>query len=192
MEKRAQTKKKRQKQGLEGQGSFKHWEPARPLQRPLRPFGPKCRKSLEKVSGPGTPKNLQKVSGTVWDFSGESPESVKRVFSDCSRDFSDGFRDSGARGPSRHFRDIFETFSRHFRHFGPKGPERPLKGAHWFPIQAGEQDKRKSPQKAMPGTEIQPVPADFGFSYSPTPSSTQPPPPTPLLDGVDFGRSISS
>ena len=57
--------------------------------------------------GPGTPKSLQKVSGTVWEDSGESSESVERLFSDCSWDFLETFRGSGAGGPG----DIFETFS---------------------------------------------------------------------------------
>ena len=68
---------------------------------------------------PGTPKSLQKVSGAVWEVSGESPESVKRVFSDCSQDFLETFRGSGTGG--RHFRDSFGIS-------GPKGPRDLCKG----------------------------------------------------------------
>ena len=112
--------------------SSKIWEPARPLQRSLGPFGPEMPKNVSKMppgaSGPGAPKSLQKVSGTVWEVSGESPESVERVFSDCSRDFLETFRGSGAGDPGRHFRDFFGIS-------GPKGPRDLCKG------RAGSQSK---------------------------------------------------
>ena len=76
----------------------------------------KVSKMSSGASGPGSLKSPQKVSGTVWEVSGESPESVERVFSDCSRDFLETFRVPGAGGPGRPFRDFF----------GPEGPERPL------------------------------------------------------------------
>ena len=56
---------------------------------------------------PEPPKSLQKVSGMVWEVSGESSESVQRIFSDCSRDFLETFRGSGAGGPESHFQDFF-------------------------------------------------------------------------------------
>ena len=50
-----------------------------------------------------------------------SPESVERVFSDCSGDFLETFRGSGAGGPGRHFRDFLGIS-------GPKGPRDLCKG----------------------------------------------------------------
>ena len=81
----------------------------------------KVSKMSPGASGPGTPKSLQKVSGTVWEVSGESPESDGRVFSDCSRDFLKTFRGSGAGGPGRHFQEFFGIS-------GPKGPRDLCKG----------------------------------------------------------------
>ena len=86
------------------------------------PPSPKSQKSLENVSrGPGTPKSLKKVSGTVREVSGESPESVWRVFLDCPRDFLETFWGPGAGGPGRHFRDFFGIS-------GPEGPRDLCKG----------------------------------------------------------------
>ena len=97
-------------------GKLFYWEPARPSQGLSDPAGPKCRKSLENVSRclrPGDLKNLHKVAGTVWEVSGESPESVWRVFL-VPETF---WRFFGS--PGRRLRD---TFSRLFQHFGPGGP----------------------------------------------------------------------
>ena len=88
------------------------------------------------ASGPGTPKSLKKVSGTVREVSGESPESVWRVFLECSRSFWRLFAVLGR-----------ETFSRLFLHFGPGGPERPLKGAGWFPTLSPSLEKATRIQK---------------------------------------------
>ena len=57
--------------------------------------------SQPRAPGPETPKSLKKVSGTVRQVSGESPESVWRVFLECSGTF---WRLFGAPGPQRHFR----------------------------------------------------------------------------------------
>ena len=96
-----------------------------PLQRSLGPSGPEIKKKVSKMSpgasGPGTPKSLKKVSGTVREVSGESPESVWRVFLDCPRDFLETFWGPGAGGPGRHFRDFFGIS-------GPEGPRDLCKG----------------------------------------------------------------
>ena len=57
--------------------------------------------------GAGTPKSLKKVSGTVREVSGESPESVGRVFLECSGTFWRLFGVPGPEAPG----DIFETLS---------------------------------------------------------------------------------
>ena len=91
-------------------GSFVGSQPA-PCRGLSGPPGPKCRKSLENVSWglrPRDPKSLKKVSGTVREVSRESPESVWRVFLECSGTF---WRLFGV--PGRRHR---ETFSRLFRH----------------------------------------------------------------------------
>ena len=88
------------------------------------PSGPKCRKSLENVSRglwPRNPEKSPKVLGTVWQVSGESPESVKRVFLDCSRDFLETFRGSRAGGPGRHFRDFSAFRARRARETSVRG-----------------------------------------------------------------------
>ena len=71
------------------------------------------------MSSPQTSRGRNPISFVGLPLSGESPESVERVFSDYARDFLETSRDSGAGGPG-------ETFSRVFRHFGPEGSERPL------------------------------------------------------------------
>ena len=84
--------------------------------------GPEMPKKSRKCL-PGPPAwDLQKVSGTVWEVSGESPESVWRVFPDFLATFSV----SQAGGPRRHFRDFFGIS-------GPEGSRDPCKGAGWFP-----------------------------------------------------------
>ena len=71
------------------------------------PPGPKCRKSLENVSrAPGPQKvsnKSQESPASLW----KSPESVWRVFLECSGPF---WRLFGVPGPEAP-RDIFETFS---------------------------------------------------------------------------------
>ena len=96
-------------------------EPARPLQRSLGPFAPEMpKKSRKCLPGPPAPEP-RKVSKQSREQSGKSPESVERVFSDCSRDFLETFRGSGAGGPGRHFRDFFGIS-------GAKGPRDLCKG----------------------------------------------------------------
>ena len=73
------------------------------------PPGPKCQKSLENVSG------------TVREVSGESRESVWRVFLEYSGTFWRLFGGPGAGGPGRHFRDFFGIS-------GPEGPRDLCKG----------------------------------------------------------------
>ena len=88
----------------------------------------KVSKMSPGASGPGPQKGLQKVSGRVWEVSGESPESVWRVFWDCPRDFLETFSGSRAGGFGRHFRDFFGLS-------GPEGVRDPCKG------RAGSQQK---------------------------------------------------
>ena len=82
-----------------------------PLTEVSRALRPRNAKRVSKMSpgapGPETPKSLKKVSGTVRQVSGESPESVWRVFLECSGTF---WRLFGAPGPEAPG-DIFETFS---------------------------------------------------------------------------------
>ena len=74
----------------------------------------KCRKSLENVSRTPPAPEPPKVSGTVWEVSRESPESLERVSSDRSWHFLETFGVAGASGPGRYFRDFFGIS-------GPKG-----------------------------------------------------------------------
>ena len=67
----------------------------------------KVSKMSPGASGPGTPKSLKKVSGTVREVSGESRESVWRVFLEYSGTFWRLFGVPGPEAPG----DIFETFS---------------------------------------------------------------------------------
>ena len=74
---------------------------------PLTEVSP--RKNLENVSLGLRPQNSEKSPKSLRNSLGESPESVGRVFSDCSRDFLETFRGSGAGGPRRHFPNLFSA-----------------------------------------------------------------------------------
>ena len=90
----------------------------------------------------GTQKSLQRVSGTIWEVSGESPESVERVFSDCSRDLLETFLGSGARAPERRFRDIFGIS-------GPKGPRETSVRGRLAPNFKKEKHRKRPSNEAM-------------------------------------------
>ena len=98
------------------------WEPARPLQRSLRPSGPKMpkksRKCLPGPPAPGPQKVSKKSRNTPKTLSRHFPETLRRLARLSQRLFWD-FLGSRGRGPR-------ETFSRLFWHFGPGGPGRPL------------------------------------------------------------------
>ena len=64
---------------------------------------------------------IKKVSGTVREVSGESPESVWRVFLDCPRDFLETFWGPGAGGPGRHFWDFLGFRARRARETSVRG-----------------------------------------------------------------------
>ena len=109
-------------------GKVRGCEPARPLERPLGPFGPEMPKK-SRTCLPGSPapepkkkspKSLGNSLGGLRRVSGKCP---KESFSDCFLRLFGDF--SGFPGPH-------ETFSKLFRRFGPEGPEGPLQGAGWF------------------------------------------------------------
>ena len=54
-----------------------------------------------------SPKSVQKVSGTVRKDTCDTFQRLSADFPDCSRDFLETFRGSGARGLGRHFQDFF-------------------------------------------------------------------------------------
>ena len=90
-----------------------YWEPARPFQRSLGPFGPEMPKRSRKcLPGPPAPES-RKVSKKSREQSGKSPESLRRVSKES-------------------FQTVPETFWRHFRDLfgisGPKGPRDLCKG----------------------------------------------------------------
>ena len=66
-----------------GCSDCQHWEPARPLQRSLRPPGPKCQKTLENVSRGWRPRDPGKVSQKSRGQSGNSPASLEKVSGEC-------------------------------------------------------------------------------------------------------------
>ena len=83
---------------------FQLWEPARPLQRSLGPFGPEMpKKSRKCLPGPPGPRKVSKKSR-------ESPESLRKVLKESFRTVPETFwRLFGVPGPEAPG-DIFETF----------------------------------------------------------------------------------
>ena len=103
---------------MQGRTAHFAWEPARPLQRSFGPSGPempkKSRKCLPLRPAPA-PQKVSKVSVTVWEVSGESPESVLRVFSEWGKHFRDFFGMSALRpllgvGWFQHFVAVLRLF----------------------------------------------------------------------------------
>ena len=94
------------------------------------------------AGGPGTPKSLKKVSGTVREVSGESPESVWRVFLECSGTFWTLLGVPGPEAPG----DIFETLwafrARRARETSVRGGLVPKANVHsvdrWYHAKLGD------------------------------------------------------
>ena len=107
-------------------GNHENCKPARPLQRSLEPLGPEMpKKSRKCLPGPlaPEPRKVSKKSslGTVGKDSFDTFRRLSGHFPDCSRDFLETFRGSGAGGPGRNFRDFFGIS-------GPKDPRDLCKG----------------------------------------------------------------
>ena len=78
----------------------------------------------EKSAGPPAPEPRQVSKKSREQIRKDSFDTFRRLsrdFPDCSRDFLETFRGSGAGGPGRHFRDFFGISD-------PKGPKHLSKG----------------------------------------------------------------
>ena len=89
-------------------------KPARPLQRSLGPLRARNAEKVSKMSpGASGPKSPKSLGNSLRRVSGESPESLERVFLDCFQDFLETYTSKNVKNRqtvSKSFSTLFDNF----------------------------------------------------------------------------------